>query len=121
LGSGVSARAKVAAVEPREPLCYQCVNECPDIITCFLRYVFSMPAGLLRKSIDRVFPIKELPDVDAGRTQTKPMTTIGVEKNGPIVKLLTEHEVWVGYGFFTMVHDGTLSFNSLSPRTEQYR
>jgi hypothetical protein len=116
LGSAGRVRAKVAAVEPREPLCNQCVNECPEMITCVLGYVFSMPADLLRESIDRVLPVEELPYVDTGRAQAKPTARVGVKKNGPVVKLLPEHDVRVGYGFFTVFHGSIFSFTpNISP------
>jgi hypothetical protein len=54
-------RAGSIALEPGQTVCNQCVNECPDMVACFLGYVFSMPADLLRESIDRVLPVKELP------------------------------------------------------------
>jgi hypothetical protein len=57
--------------------------------------------------INRVPPVKELPQIDARGIQTKTMTGIGVEENGPVVKLLPEDDLRVGYGFFIVFHGMT--------------
>jgi hypothetical protein len=75
-----------------------------------LRYVESITAQGLEHVIDRVSPVQELPDVDAGGAQAKAMTGVGVEENGPIVKLLPEQHVWVAYGFFIVFHGSIAPF-----------
>jgi hypothetical protein len=43
--------------------------------------------------------VEEFPEVHAGGTQAETMTAIWVEENGPVVKLLPEHDVRVAYRF----------------------
>ncbi len=50
-----------------------------------------------------MLPVQELPHIDAGGVQAKTVTGIGVEENGPVVKLLPEHDVRVRYGFVSGV------------------
>jgi hypothetical protein len=57
-------------------------------------------------SPSRSFHTKTAGGVQAKTTETK--TGIGVEENGPVVKLLPEDDVRVGYGFVTVFHDSTL-------------
>jgi hypothetical protein len=71
-----------------ESLRNQRLDKCSDVLLCSLGYVFSMMADLCEESIDGMLPVKELPHVDACRAQAKTATGIGVEKHGPIVKLL---------------------------------
>ena len=78
------------------------------MIAGVLRYVVGIGACLSQESIEVVLPVKELPQVDAGRVQAKTMTGIGVEENGPVVKLLPKHDVRVGYGFFTVFQGSIL-------------
>jgi hypothetical protein len=54
-----------------------------------------------------VLPVKELPEIDPGRVQTKTSTRVRVEENGPVVKLLPEHDERIGYRFFTVFHGST--------------
>jgi hypothetical protein len=82
-------------------------------------YTVSIPAQGREHIIDGVLPVEELPQVDAGGVQAKPMTGIGVEENGPVVKLLPEHDKRVGYGFLTVLHGSILPFRSISPQTKQ--
>ena len=91
-------------VESCEPLRNQCINKYPDMISGFFGYAFSVAEDLLMEIIYAVLPVNELPEVDAGRTQPKTMTPVGVEENGPVVKFLPEHDVRVGYGFVSVLH-----------------
>jgi hypothetical protein len=72
------------------------------MISGFLGYAFGLPVDHLEEGFYSVFSVKELPHIDAGRTQAKTMTGVGVEENGPVVKLLPEHDPGVGYGFVTV-------------------
>jgi hypothetical protein len=71
-----------------------------------LGYVVSMLTQLLKEPIYGMLTIKELPQINAGGAQAETMTGIGVEENGPVVKLLPENDVRVSYGFFTIFHGG---------------
>jgi hypothetical protein len=64
-----------------------------------LGHVVGMVTDILKEIIDAVPPVEELPDEDTGGAQTETATGIGVEENGPVVKLLPEHDQRVGYGF----------------------
>jgi hypothetical protein len=95
-----------------EPLRDQCINKHPDIVSRVLGYAVRMVAELLKEVIHGVLPVKELPQINAGGVEAKTgetMTGIGVEENGPVVKLLPEHDVRVGYGFVTVLDGGILS------------
>ena len=98
----------------------QFINKHPDMLSRVLRHAFGMVAELLKEVIYGVLPVKELPHEDAGGVQAKTTETkraIGVEENGPVVKLLPEHDVRVGYGFFTVFHrtdTGSLRFKQYS-------
>jgi hypothetical protein len=71
-----------------------------------LGYVESITAQGREHLIYRMLSVKELPDIDAGGAQVETATGVGVEENGPVVKLLTEHDVRVGYGsFIAMGHE----------------
>jgi hypothetical protein len=63
-----------------------------------------MATDMFKEGVEAVLPVKELPQVNAGRIQAETVTGIGVEENGPVVKLLPEHDVRVGYGFFAVFH-----------------
>jgi hypothetical protein len=112
----------VFPVEPRiaapgKPLPNQFINKHPDMLSRILGYVFGMVAELLKEFIYGVLPVEEFPYVDTGRAQAKTMTAVGVEENGPVVELLPEHDVRVGYGFFTVFHrtdTGSLRFKQYS-------
>jgi hypothetical protein len=67
-------------------------------------------ADLLEESIERMPAVKELPKVDPGGVQAKTMTRIGVKQNGPVVKLLAEHDERVGYGFVIVFHGSASPF-----------
>ena len=54
--------------------------------------------------------VKELPEVDPGRVQAKTMTGIGVERDGPVVKLLPEYDEGIGYGSFIVCQGSILPF-----------
>jgi hypothetical protein len=62
------------------------------MITYALRYVISVRTDLLKECIERVLPIKEFPHIDTGRAQAKTVSRIRVEENGPVIKLLPEHD-----------------------------
>jgi hypothetical protein len=55
-----------------------------------------------------MFSVKELPQLDTYRVQSKSMTRVGVEENGPVVKFLPEHDVRVGYRFVSVVQGSIL-------------
>jgi hypothetical protein len=80
------------------------LNERDKVITRPLRYIGNIPAQGLEHAINRMLPVKELPDVDAGGVQTETMTAIRVEENSPVVKLFPVYDVRIGYGFFTVFH-----------------
>ena len=73
-----------------------------------LGYVGSTLTQLFKEPIYGVLSVKEFPDEDARGAQAKAMAGIGVEENGPVVKLLPEHDVRVGYGFVTVLDGGIL-------------
>ena len=85
-----------------------------------------MVPKLLKEGIHGVLPVEELPHVNAGGAQAKAMSGIRVEQNGPIVKLLAEHDERFGYGFVIvfygafLVFYGAFPFRPISPRTEQH-
>ena len=58
--------------------------------------------------MDRALPVKELPQVDADRAQAKTTTRIGVEQNGPIVKLLPENHIRIAYGLIAFFQSSIL-------------
>jgi hypothetical protein len=77
-----------------------------------LGYVFGTVAEFLNKFIYAVLPVKELPNVDAGGVQAKTTETnrgIRVKQNGPVVKLLPEHDEGVSYGFVILFVSHILS------------
>ena len=112
----VRPEAKVSAVEPGEVLRNQFINKCLDMISGVFGYVVSTVADLVKKSIHRVLPIKELPQVDAGGAQAKAITGIRVEQNGPVIELFPEHNEGVGSGFIAVFHADALTFPSnISP------
>jgi hypothetical protein len=109
--ASVFRKSKWIAVQPGEPLGKQCVGESSDIIARVLRYVLRMRAEVLKNCIYGVVPVKELPHVDAGGAQAKTMTGVGVEEDGPVVKLLPEHNVWIGYWLVVaVVHGSSVPF-----------
>jgi hypothetical protein len=98
---GASFPGKPSNAIRGKPLTYKCINKRADMLSRFFRHSFVKAAHLIKKLTYGVLPIKELPDAHAGRVQTKASKTkrgIGVEKHGPIVKLLPEHDPGVGYG-----------------------
>jgi hypothetical protein len=88
----------------RQPVSGKLLNERQDLLACPFGYIWGIPAQGTQHLVDRVPSVKELPHVDAGRAETKTMTGIGVEEDGPVVKLLPEHDVRIGYGFVTVFH-----------------
>jgi hypothetical protein len=86
----------------------QCVNKQPDMLSRVLRYAVGTPADLFKQGIYSVLPVKELPDVYARGVQAETVTRIGVEENGPVVKLFPEHDVRIGYGFVSLVQDNVV-------------
>ncbi len=54
-----------------------------------------------------MLPVKKLPQVNAGRTQTKATARIGVKENSPVVKLLSERDERIAYGLVTVFHGMT--------------
>jgi hypothetical protein len=77
-------------VVARQPVSGKLLNEHGEVIARLLRYIVSVPPQGLEHVTDRVLSVKMLPHVDAGRAQTKNITRIGVEENGPVVKFLPE-------------------------------
>jgi hypothetical protein len=75
------------------------------MVCCFLRHVFNPAADILEEIICGALPVKEFPQVDTDGAQAKTVTGVGVEEDGPVVKLLPEHDQWVGYGSFSVLHD----------------
>ena len=73
-----------------------------------LGYVVSTLTDILKEIIHGMLSVKELTDEDAGGVQAEAMTRIGVEENGPVVKLLPDHYKRVDSGFFTIFH-GSIS------------
>lgn len=76
----------------------------------YLGHGVSIMADLLEESIERMPAVKELPKADPGGVQAKTMTRIGVKQNGPVVKLLAEHNQRVGYGFVIVFHGSASPF-----------
>jgi len=68
-----------------------------------------MLVKLFNEGIQGVLPVKELPQVDARGVQAKTMTGSRVEEHGPVVKLLPEYDVRVGYGLITIFQGSTSS------------
>jgi hypothetical protein len=91
----------------RQPVLGKLVNEREEVVSCLFGYIRNIPAQGLEHLINRMPPVKELPHVDAAGVQTETTTGVRVEENGPIVKLLPEQDVWVGYGFFTVLHESS--------------
>jgi len=102
-------RAAPTEVAPCEPLRSELINKYADLIYCFLRYVLSIDADVLKELIYGVLSVQELPHADAGGAQAKTSTAIGIEENCPVVKLLPEHDARVGYPFLIIFHGSTLS------------
>jgi hypothetical protein len=91
----ISSRTAVTGEAFRD----QCINEHADMLSRVLGHVFGVVAKLLKEVIYGVPPVKERPQMNAGGVQAKTAETIagiGVEKNGPVVELLPEDDVWVG-------------------------
>ena len=88
-----------------------------DMIAGVVAHVIGMLTHFLKERVEIVLPVKELPQIDAGGVQTKPTTGIRIEEHGPVVKLLPEHDVWVGYGLFIVFQDAASPFPPLPPRT----
>jgi hypothetical protein len=84
------------------------LNERNDVVPSLLRHIQRIPAQGLSHVIDRVLSVKELPDIDTGRTQAKATARVGVEENGPVVKLLSKYDVRIGYRFVTVFHRDAL-------------
>ena len=81
-----------------EPVSDKSVNERVKVVERFLGHVLSMLTQDREHIIDRVLPVEELPEVDAGRVEaeaSKSHSGIWVEEHGPIVEFLTEHNVGV--------------------------
>src|SRR5271157_5721780 len=55
-----------------------------------------------------MFPVKELPHENTGGVQAESTTGITVKEDRPVVKLLPEHDVWIAYGFVTVLQVDTL-------------
>ncbi len=105
----LSRRLGLGALAPGEPLGNQCINKCSNGIIDVLTYVEGITAQRRKDLIYRMLSVKQLPDVDAGGTQAKPTTGIGVEENGPVVKILPEHDVRVDYRSFVVFQVGLSS------------
>jgi hypothetical protein len=74
------------------------------VFTRLLRYILSIPTHGHKQVINRVLSVEELPQVDAGRVQAETAAGIWVEENGPVVKLLPEHDVGIPYGSVIVAH-----------------
>jgi hypothetical protein len=81
------------------------------MIVDILGYVVSMATHILKEIIYRMLPVKELPQTDADGVQAKTIARVRIKKNGPVVKLLPEHDPTVGYGFFIVVHGSIRIFS----------
>jgi hypothetical protein len=73
-------------------------------------YAFSMVKDIPKEIIHGVLPVKKLPDEDTRRAQAKATTGVGVEQYSPVIELLPEHDVRVGYGLVTVVQGSILPF-----------
>jgi hypothetical protein len=102
-------KARSSAGESGKTLRSELANKCADMLQCFFRYIISTGKDLLEEIICRMLPVKELPQVDTRGTMAKTTTGIGVEENRPVVKLLTEHDVRIGYRFVMLGHKGVSS------------
>jgi hypothetical protein len=112
----IVTKAGYSAVGLGEPLPNQLLNKCLDMILRFIGHVLSIEADLLKEGIYGVFPVEKLPYEDACRTQAKAVAGIRVEEDGPVVKLLPEYYVRVGYEFFIVFHGRTFSLTpTVSP------
>lgn len=78
------------------------INECDEVLTCIGRGPFITPSQRRQKVINRVFPVKELPDINTRGVQAKPIACIRIKEHSPVVKLLAEHDVWVCYGLLAI-------------------
>jgi hypothetical protein len=93
LGRGRQASFVIAArffFASHEPVSCQLFQKCHDLVTGLSGYVLAIPAQGREHVIYRTFSVKELPHVHAGGAQAKTPTGVGVEEDGPIVKLLPE-------------------------------
>jgi hypothetical protein len=88
------------------------------MLSGFLGYALGMCSHLVEEDLHGVFPVEELPQVDAGGAQAETMTAIGVEENSPVVKLLPEHDERIPYGSFMVVHGSASRFPTIIAHTE---
>ena len=90
------------------------------MIAYVLGHPFSMSADPLDESIDRVPPVNEFPYIDADRAQAETVTGVRVKQNGPVIKLLSEHDPRIAYGFITVFDHSTHPFRATSAHKEQH-
>ena len=96
-------RSGHSALEPGEPLGDECINKGSNAIAGVLRNVERITTQGRDHFIYRMLSVKQPPDVDAGGAQAETTTGIGVKENRPVVKLLTEQDVMVGYRSVTVL------------------
>jgi hypothetical protein len=112
----IGKRARLSGLEPGESLGNECIDKCSDIMMDVLGYVESITAQGREHLIYHMLSVKELPYVDASGAQAKTATGIGVEENGPVVKLLPKKDEMVGYGSFVVFH-GMASPLAMAPHS----
>ena len=120
-GRGQTLPLVVNLVEivPYETMAGKLFNERDNMPDCLLRHFPGVSVQGFGDLVDRMLSVKELPQVNTDRVQAKPTTGVGVEENGPIVKLLPEHDGRVGYGFLSVFHGSASPFpTAIVPHTE---
>ena len=93
MGASFPVKSRVAV--RGKPLRDQCIGKYPDMLSSVLGHAVGMAAQLLKKVIYGVLPVKEFPQIDAGRVEAKTSEAksgIGVEEHRPVVKFLTEYD-----------------------------
>jgi hypothetical protein len=88
----------------RQSVLGKLLDEPEEVLFRLFGYAEAVPAHNPEHLINRMLPVKEFPQVDAGRAQAETATGVRVKQNGPIVKLLPEYEVRIGYGFVAVFH-----------------
>ena len=82
---------------------HKVLNEREDVCARPLGHLLEVPFQSCERLVRRVLPVEELPQVDARRAQPEPATGIGIEENGPVVKLLPEHDVGFRTGLSSLL------------------
>jgi hypothetical protein len=86
----------------------QCVDKRTDVLSRFFRNGFVQVGHLDKEFVYGALPVEQLPKADAGGVQAEAGKTelgIGIEKNGPVVKLLPEDDAWIGEGPVVFLHN----------------